>query len=194
MNEHQRLAWASTSGEKTLEKTIFTSHRACDEALQILFKANYFTGKQSLPYSKFLALCKLIIYVNAPITASMYQDEKFCIDLISCISTVIQKKIICRFRNSPLFGIIVDESTDISATGHLVMFAIIVKEGLPITMFLGLFKLDGGKNIELQFFIVPYPNCGCGIWLCASWWPLVVMEQAAWWVLKLAFQHDSAKR
>jgi hypothetical protein len=89
-NEHQRLAWASTSGEKTMEKAIFVGQRACDEALQTLFKAAYFTWKQSLPYSKFPALCKLLMFVNAPITASMYQDEKACSELIFCISTVIQ--------------------------------------------------------------------------------------------------------
>ena len=32
-NEHQRLAWASTNGEKTMEKTILTGQRACDETL-----------------------------------------------------------------------------------------------------------------------------------------------------------------
>ena len=88
-NEHQRLAWACTSGEKTTEKIIFTGQRACDEALQTLFKAAYFIGKQSLPYFKFPALCKLVMSVNAPITASMYQDEKAGSDLITCISTVI---------------------------------------------------------------------------------------------------------
>jgi hypothetical protein len=68
-NEHQRLAWASTSGEKTMEKTIFVGQHACDKALQTHFKAAYFTGKQSLPYSKFFVLCKLLMSVNAPITA-----------------------------------------------------------------------------------------------------------------------------
>ena len=88
-NEHQWLAWASISGEKTMEKTIFAGQRTCDEALQTLFKTAYFTWKQSFMYSNFLALCKLLMSVNAPITASMYQDEKTCGDLILCIFTVI---------------------------------------------------------------------------------------------------------
>ena len=140
---------------KPWKKTIFSGERVCDEALQTLFKATYFTGKQSLPYSKFPALCKLLMSVNAPITSSMYQDEKACSDLIRCISVVIQKKIICRIQNSPFFGIMVDESTDISVTGHLVMFAIIVEEGLSKTIFLGLLQLDGGtKNSASIFYCV----------------------------------------
>ena len=75
--------------------------------------------------------------VNAPITAGMYQDKKSCSDLISYIFTIIQKKIICRIQNSPFFGIMVDESTDISVAGYLVMFATIVEEGLPINTSLG---------------------------------------------------------
>jgi hypothetical protein len=90
-NEHQRLAWACTSGEKTMEKTIFTGQRACDEALQTFFKASYFTGKQSLSYSKFPALYKLLMSVNAPISVNMYQDEKACSDLITCIFEVLKK-------------------------------------------------------------------------------------------------------
>jgi hypothetical protein len=90
-NEHQRLTWACTIGDKTMEKTIFIGQRACDEALQTLFKTTYFTGKQSLSYSKFPALCKLLMSVNVPITANMYQDEKTCSDLITCISAILKK-------------------------------------------------------------------------------------------------------
>ena len=135
-----------------MEKTIFDGQRACDEALQTLFKATYFTWKQFLPYFKFPALCKLLMFVNAPITASMYQDEKACSDLIMCISAVIQKIIICQIRNSLFFGIMIDEFTDISTTGYLVMFATIEEEGLPKTVFMGLLLLDGGKKDSASIF------------------------------------------
>jgi hypothetical protein len=46
----------------------------------------------------------------------------------------------------------VDESTDISATGHLVMFATIIEEGLPKIVFLGLLQLDGGKKNYASIF------------------------------------------
>ena len=46
----------------------------------------------------------------------------------------------------------IDESTDISVTGHLVMFAIIVEEGLPKTIFLGLLQLDGDKKNSASIF------------------------------------------
>lgn len=75
-NIHHMFVWACTSGEKTMRKTISSSPCACDEALQTFFKATYFIWKQSLPYSKFSALNKLLMSVNAPITSNMYQDKK----------------------------------------------------------------------------------------------------------------------
>ena len=151
-NEHRRLSWASSSGEKTMERAILHSQRACDEALMTLFRAAYFIGKQSLPFSKFPSLCDLLKSVKAPITTSMYQDEKACANLIWCISVRLQKKILCRIRNSPFYGIMIDESTDISVTRHLVVFASIVEEGLPVTLFLGLLQIPGSKKDATVIF------------------------------------------
>ena len=96
-NEHRQLAWASNNGVKITEKAIVNSQRACDQALLTLFKATYFIGKQSLPYSKFPALCILLKSIAAPITATLYQDEKACVDLVCCISVVLQKKSYAEF-------------------------------------------------------------------------------------------------
>ena len=46
----------------------------------------------------------------------------------------------------------IDGSIDISVTGHLIMFATIVEEGLPKTIFLGLLQLDGGKKDSTSIF------------------------------------------
>ena len=145
-SEHKKLCWALQSGGKVLEKAIKQGQRACDESLSSLFRAAYFIGKQSLPYAKFPSLCSLLASVKAPITASLYHDEKSCADLIACMSNVIKKKIICRVRNSPFYGIMIDESTDISVTGHLVVFATIIEEGVPLTVFLGLLEIEDGKR------------------------------------------------
>ena len=73
--------------------------------------------------------------VNAPIISSMYKDEKTCSDLITFNSVIIQKIIICKIQNSLFLDIMVDEFTDTSVIGHLVMFATIVEEDLPKIIF-----------------------------------------------------------
>jgi len=46
----------------------------------------------------------------------------------------------------------VDESIDMSVIGDLVMFATILEEGMPKTVFLGLLQLDGGKKDSASIF------------------------------------------
>ena len=113
-----------------MEKTISSDEHICNEALQIIFKVNYFRMKQFLQYSKFPTLYTLLMSMNAHIISNIHHDEKTCSDLIRYISVVIQKKIICWIQNSSFFGIMVDESIDISAIGYLVIFATIIEEDL----------------------------------------------------------------
>jgi len=40
----------------------------------------------------------------------------------------------------------IDESTDINVTGHLVVLTSIIEEGLSVTIFLGLLEIEGGKK------------------------------------------------
>ena len=40
----------------------------------------------------------------------------------------------------------IDESTDISVTGHLAVFATIIEKGVPLTVSLGLLEIEGGKK------------------------------------------------
>ena len=50
----------------------------------------------------------------------------------------MQKKILDRVRNSKFYGIMIDESTNVSVTSHIVVFACFVEEGLHVVVFLGL--------------------------------------------------------
>ena len=59
--------------------------------------------------------------------------------MIYCISTVVHKKKLDRIRDSKFFGLMIDESKDISSTSRVVVFGTFVEEGLPISVFLGLF-------------------------------------------------------
>lgn len=46
----------------------------------------------------------------------------------------------------------IDESTDVSVTGHIVIFATFVDDGLLVSNFLGLLEFTNGqKNVEEIF-------------------------------------------
>ena len=150
--EHRRLIWAHQHGERTMERGIAEANRTCDEAMQCLFQAAYYMGKELLPFCKFPGLCALLVSVKANITESLYHDEKSCAEILYSIATVVQKKVLDRVRDSKFYGVMIDESTDISVTGHLVVFASFVEEGMPQCVFLGLIHIeDGKKDAEVIF-------------------------------------------
>lgn len=93
-----KLCWALQSCGKILEKTIKQGQRVCDKSLSSLFRDAYVIRKKSLPYTKFPSLCLLFASVKAHITASLYNDEKSCADLIAYMSNVI-KKLYVGFEN-----------------------------------------------------------------------------------------------
>ena len=85
-----------------------------------LFQAAYYIGKEVIPFHKFLDLCALFVRVKANMTKKLYHDEKSCGEILFCISSVVQKKVLDRVRDSRLFGIMIDELTDIFVTCHFV--------------------------------------------------------------------------
>ena len=48
---------------------------------------------------------------------------------------MLLKQIIGGIQNSPFYDIIIDEYMDISVTGHFVVFATIIEEDVPMTVF-----------------------------------------------------------
>ena len=144
--EHRKLAWAAQSRSKRMEKHIAQQSKTADEALLTLFKAAYYIGMGTIPFSKFPPLYDLLVDLKTDITPSLYHNDKACADMLICISSVIHRKMLDRIRNSNFYGIMIDESTDISVTGHLVVFATFLEDGIPVSVFLGLLHIPNGKK------------------------------------------------
>jgi hypothetical protein len=142
-------------GDRTMEKGIVVANRACDGAMHYLFQATYYVRKKVILFHKFPGLCVLLVKVKTNMTKKLYHDEKSCGEILFCISSVVQKKVFDRVRDSRFFGIMIDESTDISVTGHLVVFASLVEEELSLCVFFGLLHIEEGKkNICIIFEIL----------------------------------------
>ena len=73
--------------------------------------------------------------------------------MVFCISNVIQKRKLDNIKDSKLFDLTIDESTDVSVTGHVVVFATFVEEGLPVSVFLGLLENSNGKKDAQKIFL-----------------------------------------
>jgi len=65
---------------------------------------------------------------------------------------VLQKKILDRVRNLKFYGIMIDESTDVSVTKHIVVFACFVEDGQHVAVFLGLIHIENDKKDSKEIF------------------------------------------
>lgn len=66
--EHMRLSWVVHKGMKTMENAIALTNKSYDEAILSLFKATNYIGKETIPFSKFLAFYHVLVSLKAYIT------------------------------------------------------------------------------------------------------------------------------
>ncbi|KAL3700775.1 hypothetical protein R1sor_018797 [Riccia sorocarpa] len=127
--------------ENPLDKVVKMATVRCDDAMVILFRTTYFIAKESLAFSKFPKLMKLIGSVTDDIPRRLYRDDKACVDFIFYMSQVIQVQVLDWVRASPFWGLMIDESTDVFVTSHLVVFCTFLEDGQIRTAFLDLLHI-----------------------------------------------------
>lgn len=81
----------------------------------------------------------------------LHQDKKTFSEMVFAIFCIITRNILDRVRDS-FFFLMINESTDISVTKHLVVFAIFIKGFLPIICFFGLLYIEGGQMDFMKIF------------------------------------------
>lgn len=79
-------------------------------------------------------------------TIKLYHDDKNCGDILFCILSMVQKNMLDKVRDSRFFSVMIDESTDISITDQLIIFASFVTKDLPLCIFLGLLHIGEEKK------------------------------------------------
>ncbi|KAL3677120.1 hypothetical protein R1sor_027068 [Riccia sorocarpa] len=149
-DDHHSVLVVQTLGDKPMDRILKTAASMCNDAMLTLFRAAYFVGKHSLTFSNFPPFCELLKTCTSDIPVKLYQRAKSCIDFIFHISQILQSQVLEKVRASPLYGIMIDESTDVSVTGHLhlVVFCTFLEYGQVKTAFLGLLhiqKKDSGS-------------------------------------------------
>ena len=96
--------------------------------------------------------------------------------MLVCISSVIQRKILDKIRDSQFFGIMMDKSIDIFVLGHFVVFATFLEDGVPTCVFLGLLHILGGKeDVFMIYELIPTSFCNRWVWIWISLWILDLM-------------------
>ena len=126
-----------------LKKQVTSINPLCNEVMMCLFRTAYFISKEGLSFHKFPSLCVLLLTCKTLLPEKFYYDEKVCSEMVFAISSVITSNILDWMRDL-FFCWMIDESTDILVTRHLVVFATIIEGSLLITCFFDLLCIEGG--------------------------------------------------
>lgn len=150
--EHRRLAWVGHKGNKIMEKAIASANKSCDDALLSLLITVYYLGKETISFSKSPSLYHLLISIKACIIKELYYNKKARTEFILYISSIIQRTVLHMVKNAKFYGIMIDESPNISFKGHLILFANFVEERMHARAFLGMLRIEYGKKDYTQLY------------------------------------------
>ena len=118
MKNRQRLSGSNTKVDVARRNIIkYLSPPLIQEAL---FMTAYFIDKEGMWFYKFLSLY-VLLSCKANLPEKFYYDHKTYSEMVFTISCDITINILDRVRDF-LFSLMIDESTDVSLTWHLVVF------------------------------------------------------------------------
>lgn len=112
-----------------MERGIVKANQICDETMQYFFQFVYYIGKECISFNTFFNLFILLVSAKATMVVSLYHDKIWCTNFFGILS-IMQKKVLNQIKDMKFYNILIDESTDISMTGHLVIFIMFIEEGM----------------------------------------------------------------
>ncbi|MCO5611068.1 hypothetical protein L7F22_065318 [Adiantum nelumboides] len=113
----------------------------CSFCLDYPHSKTFFIGKNSLPFALYPSLLSLMKETGVKCMTSLYNDDKACTEIIQCLAKSIMDETLAKVRESPWFGVMVDESTDIAIHHHMVVYISYLEKGcVPCTLFYGMIR------------------------------------------------------
>lgn len=137
-------------GKESIQKSIKKVHEMKDEALLTLFRSAYFIAKNNLSFSLFSRLISHMQDCMVPYSTSLYNDDKSCAEMIFCMAKYLMDFTLKKVTSSRWFGVMIDESTDISSHGHMVIYlSYLEAECMPKMSFYGIVRICDGTAKSL---------------------------------------------
>ncbi|MCO5615125.1 hypothetical protein L7F22_069414 [Adiantum nelumboides] len=83
-------------------------------------------------------------------TTSLYNDDKACVEMVYCMAKYLMDFTLKKVSSSRWFGVMIDESTDISTHGHMVIYlSYLEDECIPKMSFYGIVRVCDGTAKSL---------------------------------------------
>ena len=108
-----------------------------ENEFKILFNSSYWIAREGLAFAKFASLCKLQAK-NGLSTGENYIDIMGCRMFIKAISEKLQESTSVDMKNCRFIVYLSDGSSDAGLREEEIVYCRYVKEGNPVTKFLGI--------------------------------------------------------
>ena len=161
--EKERLAIAAAADggiAQAFEKTVTLQTQALSGSMQILYwlaknEVAHFTKFESLRELCFDLGCDYFRELNVGGNAH-YSSHRIIDEWLEVLSDIIEEDVLATVHKSPAIGLMCDESTDISVTKELILYARILSCGEAQAHFLKLIYIHDGKAETIENTILAY--------------------------------------
>lgn len=134
VHSDHRASVLAKSMEGNLVKAVTSALKGREKAVDVAMKAVYWLCKEGIATRKYFSLLSFLELLNAPFVQDLkcgenasYSTDVIANEIQDAIAEVIRENITKDLQESPCISILVDESTDISVTKMLVIYARLVK-------------------------------------------------------------------
>ncbi|MCO5554944.1 hypothetical protein L7F22_008483 [Adiantum nelumboides] len=142
-------------GKESIQNSMKKVENFKDEALMTLFKVAYHMAKKRYAFSGFPDMIGLLQDCRVPFTTSLYNDDKACVEMVYCIGKCLMDATLKKVCRSPFFGVLIDESNDISKHGHLIIYlSYLIDDCVPSYSFYGIVRINDGTARAIYHAVI----------------------------------------
>ncbi|MCO5586280.1 hypothetical protein L7F22_040219 [Adiantum nelumboides] len=142
-------------GKESIQNSMKKVENFKNEALMTLFKVAYHMAKKRYAFSGFPDMIGLLQDCRVPFTTSLYNDDKACVEMVYCIGKCLMDATLKKVCRSPFFGVLIDESNDISKHGHLIIyFSYLIDDCVPSYSFYGIVRINDGTARPIYHAVI----------------------------------------
>ncbi|MCO5559835.1 hypothetical protein L7F22_013439 [Adiantum nelumboides] len=132
-------------GKEGIQNSMKRAENFKDEALFTLFRVAYHMARKNYAFFGFTDMISLLQDCRVPYSTSLYNDDKACVEMVYCIGKCLMNSTLKRVFQSPFFGVLIDESNDISKHGHLIIYlSYLIDDCIPTYSFYGIVRVSDG--------------------------------------------------
>ncbi|KAI5075082.1 hypothetical protein GOP47_0009158 [Adiantum capillus-veneris] len=132
-------------GKEGIQNSMKRAENFKDEALFTPFRVAYHMAKKNYAFYGFTDMISLLQDCRVPYSTSLYNDDKACVEMVYCMGKCLMSSTLKKVSRSPFFGVLIDESNDISKHGHLIIYlSYLIDDCIPTYSFYGIVHVSDG--------------------------------------------------